>query len=185
MNNTLTSAAFGAFDPLQPATIAGPFAENLIADAIEIDAPIELVWQIMTGFEHYPQWNPMNRFFKLDGEAKPGHTVTFGPVWGPYDLDKPLPEAGFVQRETLTVWEPNRCLAYAALSRWMNAERVQYLCTLPNGTTRYQTFERMSGLFKPLMRRVYGARILEGFTANGRALKRRAEEMAAESLRGS
>jgi len=25
---------------------------------IDINAPIELVWQHLTAFEHYPEWNP-------------------------------------------------------------------------------------------------------------------------------
>ncbi len=109
--------AFGPFDPLKPRTIPGKFARTIYAVPIEIDAPIELVWKIMTGFEHYPEWNPLNRFFKLNGEAKAGETVTFGPCWGPYDIlgDKSLPDADFVNRERITVWEENSCLAYWTL----------------------------------------------------------------------
>ncbi len=122
----------------------------------------------------------MNRFFRLDAEAKPGHTVTFGPVWGPYDLREgaQLPEAGFTQRETLTVWEENCCLAYGVISFPFNAERVQHIARLENGKTRYHTFERTSGPFSPVVRTFYARRIREGFDANGLALKRRAEGLA-------
>jgi hypothetical protein len=159
-----------------PETIPGVFASNIVADAIEIDAPLELVWQIMTGFDLYPEWNPMNRFFKLDGEAKVGDRVTFGPSWGPYT--DPLPEAGFVNRETLTVWEENTCLSYADMSRFFSAERSQYICALDNGKTRYQTYERISGPLGFLMKWVFGGKILRGFNANGLALKKRAEAFA-------
>jgi hypothetical protein len=173
----LTSSPFGPFDPFAPRDLPGRFARIIDAEPVEIDAELEQVWKIMTGFDRYPEWNPMNRFFRLDAEARPGDTVTFGPVWGPYDLSEgaPLPEAGFTQNETLTVWEENCCLAYAVISPAFNAERVQHISRLENGKTRYHTFERTSGLLSPVVRKLYARRILEGFDANGLALKRRAE----------
>ena len=176
----ITSSAFGPFDPLDPANIPGLFAEILVAEPLEIQAPLDLVWKTMTGFDQYTQWNPLNLFFKLDGAAKPNEQLTFGPHWGPYDLsgNAELPEAGFVQRETITVWEENCCLAYGVISKLFNAERSQVISVMANGNTRYQTFERISGLLSPLMKMVYRTRILNGFRANGLALKRRCETLA-------
>jgi hypothetical protein len=170
----LTSIPFGSFDPVHPGCIPGYCAANILTEPIDIDAPIALVWEIMVDFERYPEWNPLNRFFRLDTCAAPGQTVTFGPRWGPYDSNK-LGQAGFTQHETLTIWEKNCCLAYATISRWVNAERTQYLAPLPNDRTRYYTYERTSGVLAPIVRLVYGRRIILGFTANGLALKRRAE----------
>jgi len=173
----LSSSAFGPFDPMEPATIPGESAGNLYADPVEINAPITVVWDIMIDFDKYPEWNPLNRFFKLDSKAEPNHTVTFGPCWGPYDQadGEPLPDADFTQHETITVCEENCCLAYAVISPEINAERVQYISTLPNGKTRYHTYERMSGPFSPATRRDLGDKIIAGFTVNGLALKERAE----------
>ena len=173
------SSVFGAFDPQNPSTIPGLFAENIAATAVDIQAPIELVWQTITGFDDYPQWNPLNRFFRLDGEAKANERVTFGPHWGPYDHsdNAELPKAGFVQRETITVWEENCCLAYGVISKAFNAERSQVISTMANGHTRYQTFERISGILSPLMKLAYRKKILTGFEANGLALKRRCEQL--------
>jgi len=173
----ITSSAFGEFDPLDPKTIRGEFAKNIYAEPVEIDAPITTVWEIMSDFDRYPEWNPLNRFFKLDSKAEPNHTVTFGPSWGPYDLTEgaPLPDSDFTQHETLTIWEENCCLAYAVISPELNAERVQYISTLPNGKTRYHTYERMSGPLSVDTRRDLGEKIIAGFRANGIALKKRAE----------
>ncbi len=180
----ITSSPFGPFDPLDPCNLSGSFAKILIADPVEIDAEPALVWKIMTDFDRYPEWNPLNRFFRLDGEARPGHTVTFGPVWGPYDLSEgaTLPEAGFKQNETLTIWEENCCLAYSVISLPFDAERVQHISRSKAGGTRYQTFERTDGPVSPIVRALYGRRILEGFSANGAALKRRAESLAAKDV---
>jgi len=174
------TSTFGPFDPLQPCNLPGLFAKIVFAEPVEIQAPVPLVWKIMTGFDKYPDWNPLNRYFRLDKEAKAGDTVSFGPVWGPYDLSEgaPLPETGFDQHETLTVWEDNCCLAYSVISLPFNAERVQHVSSLPDGNTRYQTYERMSGIFNPVVRLFYARKVREGFTANGAALKRRAEEFA-------
>lgn len=176
----ITSSAFGSFHPLEPKCIHGLFARNLYADPIEIDAPLTTVWKVMTDFELYPEWNPLNRFFRLDSKAEPNHFVTFGPSWGPYERaeGEPFPEPDMIQHEMITVWEENRCLAYADIRRFLNAERVQYISTLENGKTRYHTYERISGLFSPLVLRKFGARIVAGFTANGIALKQRAESFA-------
>jgi len=172
----LRSLPFGEFDPLKPCTIPGSFAQNLYAEPLVIDAPLSLVWEIMTGFDRYPEWNPLNRYFYLDTHAKAGEKVTFGPSWGPYDGDT-LPEVSLKQHEQLTVWEEQCCLAYAQMSFLVRAERVQHISPLGVGRTRYHTYERMSGILAPVVERFYGKRVLDGFRANGLALKRRAEAM--------
>ncbi len=176
----ITSSVFGTFDPLHPQNIFGESAEIVYADPVEINAPISIVWEIMTNFELYPEWNPLNRFFRLDSKAEPNHFVTFGPSWGPYDLDDgtTLPEPDMTQQEMITVWEEQSCLAYAVVSDSLNAERIQYISTLENGRIRYHTYERMSGSDSPAIRNEFGAKIIAGFTANGIALKKRAESFA-------
>lgn len=178
----LISSAFGSFDPFNPQTIGGLFAGNLYADPIEIDAPIELIWKIITDFDAYPEWNPLNRFFRLDAAAAPNNTVTFGPSWGPYDPDCiALPEVSFTTRETITVWEENCCLAYADIKPGlMAAERSQFISKLPNGKVRYHTYERLRGPLSVFVRWQFGKKVVAGFIANGIALRKRAEAMAKE-----
>lgn len=169
-----TSSPFGAFDPADPGRIPGLFAGNILTEPVDIDAPVALVWAIMVDFARYPEWNPLNRFFRLDSRAEPGQTVTFGPRWGPYDPDH-LGDAGFIQHETITVWEEHCALGYGVVSPWLNAERIQHLQPRAGDRTRYYTYERTSGLLAPVVRLGYARRIIAGFTANGLALKHRAE----------
>ena len=176
----LTSSVFGPFDPLDPHRLDGIFSRNIFAEPLDIRAPSDLVWRIMIDFERYPEWNPLNRFFRLDDKAEPGHTVTFGPSWGPYDQpgQGTLPEADMTTRETITVWEEGRCLTYGDLRGVFKAERSQYLEPIAGGYTRYHTFERICGVLSPLVRVLFEKRIIAGFTANGVALKARAERLA-------
>ena len=37
---------------------------------VEIQAPVEKIWKIFSGFDDYPNWNPFIK--KLTGEVKPG-----------------------------------------------------------------------------------------------------------------
>lgn len=179
----LVSSAFGPFDPFNPQKIGGLFAGNLYAEPIEIDAPIELVWELITDFDRYPEWNPLNRFFRLDNAAAVDNTVTFGPSWGPYDPESiKLPEVSFTTNEVITVWEENCCLAYADIKPFlMAAERAQFISKLPNGKTRYHTYERLRGPLSVFVRYQFGAKVVAGFVANGVALKKLAEELARKS----
>lgn len=180
-NNEIQSALFNSFDPFHPKQMIGYFGTILFADPVEIRAPLELVWKIMTDFPAYPTWNPLNRFMKLDTTADLGECITFGVSWGPYvkgDQIVPLDELKThrVQNEILTIWQPNYCLAYADnLGVWHRAERVQVISQLSNGNTRYHTYERWAGLITPLIRLVYGKKTLAGFNAASLALKKQAE----------
>lgn len=183
-DNEIHSALFNGFDPLHPRKINGYFSDILFAEPVEITAPLELVWSVLTDFSAYPAWNPLNRTFQLDTVAKPGEYVTFGVAWGPYTkagqlvpLDELKP--AITQHERITVWESNRCLAYADdLGLWHRAERVQYISRLENGKTRYHTYERWAGLITPLIRLAYARKTQDGFNAFSAALKTRAEALA-------
>ena len=182
-NHEPQSAFYDSLDPLHPKQLDGYFSDILFANVVEIKAPLELVWGIMTDFPAYPTWNPLNRFMKLDTTADLGERVTFGVSWGPYlNNNRIVPlhdlQTHRTQNEILTIWEPNHCLAYADdLGVWHRAERVQVISQLPNGDTRYQTYERWAGLITPLIRLVYGKKTLAGFNAASLALKMRAEAL--------
>jgi len=179
--NHMKSALFNSFDPLHPQKIDGYFSDILFADPVEISAPLELVWSVITDFGAYPAWNPLIRFIQLDTVAKAGEYITFGVSWGPYSKDgQPVVvdelKSALTQHERLTVWEPNRCLAYADdFGQWHRAERVQYISKLGNGKTRYHTYERWAGLITPLIRLLYTKKVQAGLNVSGAALKVRAE----------
>ena len=182
-NNKIESALFGIFNPTHPEKIEGYFSDILFADPVEIDAPIELVWSVITDFHLYPLWNPLIRSFQLDTTAKLGEIATFTVSWGPYmkdGLNVPVSnlKVSLTQHEKITVWQPNSCLSYADdLGVWHRAERTQYISALPNGHTRYYTYERWAGLITPLIRLAYAEKTRAAFNAANMALKMRAEAL--------
>jgi hypothetical protein len=44
-----------------------------IKGSIDIDAPLGRVWQVVTDFKSYPEWNPW--VIRMDGESKVGSKV--------------------------------------------------------------------------------------------------------------
>lgn len=177
------SSLFGPFDPDRPVRIKGPFSELLAAEAVEIAAPLALVWRVLTEFAAYSEWNPLNRSFALEGTT-PGARLTFGVSWGPYTKDGRLVpvralKTHLTQKERLTVWQPERCFAYADdWGRWHRAERVQAIAALPDGRTRYHTYERWAGRLTGVIGLLYARKARAGFAAASTALKARAEALA-------
>src|SRR5580765_6432769 len=39
---------------------------------VEIAAPPEVVWEVLTGFEQWPEWNPDVKSMSIDGPVAPG-----------------------------------------------------------------------------------------------------------------
>src|SRR3954464_14790620 len=39
---------------------------------VEIAAPPDVVWEVLTGFEQWPQWNPEVKSMSIDGPVAPG-----------------------------------------------------------------------------------------------------------------
>jgi hypothetical protein len=135
---------------------------------IDIAAPAERVWQVLTDFASYPQWNPFLR--QVSGEAKVGARldVRAQPPGG-----QPRTFQATVQR-----LEPNRELA------WMGRLLMPGLFTgvhsfdlesLGPAHVRLHHRERFTGLLVPLVLGRLGTTIRQGFEEMNRALQARAE----------
>ena len=134
---------------------------------IEIDAPAEFVWEVLTDTARYGEWNPFtpkaNSDFKIGSPAQllarmwPGH---------------------FRITETVCAFEQPRLLAWSRSfgPRWLLfAVREQRIEVLRDSRSSYHNVDRLSGLLAPLVWLTLGGYMRRGFTDAGLGLKPYAE----------
>jgi len=142
-----------------------------VSASVEIDAPAELVWAVLTDFGRYPDWNPFNVGMKTTFE-----------MGAPVFMDVAL-VGNRTQRQTeyITALEPGRkvCWSMNRPPAWLiGATRCQILVALDAGRTRYTSNDAITGVLAPVVMLVYGRAMQRGFESVCTALKQRAERMA-------
>jgi len=135
---------------------------------VEIQAPPEKVWQVLTDFSAYPQWNP---FMRVHGSAKEGtHLIVrvgrdgrFRSIFWPKVLAaKPNQEL--------------RWIGHLFIPGLFDGEHVFLLEPLPNGGTRLIQEERFRGsLVQPAWEYIT-TDTGKGFREMNQALKARSEQ---------
>lgn len=144
--------------------------EASIQSTIDIDAPIDRVWAILTDLDSYAEWNPFTP--TIESTLRVGDPVVLHVAMKPG-------KKRLIQRETCTICDPERGeLGWGmrmGLELILRAHRIQRLTSLPNGVTRYFTEDSFSGWLVPLVMKLYRADIQRGFDAAARGLKARAE----------
>jgi hypothetical protein len=147
---------------------------------VPIDAPIDVVWRVLTDVHAYPEWNPfvvrvdgpvdrVGSRFRLHVRWQDGGATTAGEEL--VTLDPPA-EAGGMRRATLA-WRFTEALSALRLVRAM---RTQTLEQAPGGPCVYHSHEAFHGMFAPF---VPLTRVRAGMDAMARALKVRVEALAA------
>jgi len=139
-----------------------------IRTEIEIAAPAERVWQVLTDFAAFPQWNPF--IPRLSGEARRGAalSVHLQPPGG----------RGITLRPTVLAAEPNRELRWLgrlALPGLFDGEHRFAIEPLGANRVRFVQEERFTGVLVPLFRGILAA-TRRGFGEMNGALKARAEQ---------
>jgi hypothetical protein len=144
---------------------------------IAIDATPQRVWDILTDFAAYPEWNPFVR--RIAGEPVTGSRIEAHL--------QPPGSRGMTMRPTILTVEPLREL------RWLGRLGVpglfdgehRFRIEADTGTVdrvRFVQEERFTGILAPLILRFIGRSTEQGFAAMNRALKSRAEQMPATNL---
>ena len=135
---------------------------------IEIESTPELVWEVLTGFASYAEWNPFIRLItvKLEaGQKLEVHFVSAGTkeiVFRPKVLRV---EAG---REL-------RWLGHLILPWIFDGEHIFKIAPADGGGVRFIQREKFTGLFVPLFWKELNTNTRRGFNEMNRALKRRVE----------
>jgi uncharacterized protein YndB with AHSA1/START domain len=132
---------------------------------VEIAAPPEVVWDVLTGFEHWPDWNPEVKSMSFEGPVTSGSEFRWKA--GPGTIVSTLEQ---VDRPGYIRWR-GRTLSIKAMHEWRFEPS--------NGGTRVETEESFSGLLARLFRGSL-QKTLDRSTESGlEHLKRESERRAA------
>jgi hypothetical protein len=143
-----------------------------IMKTLDIGAPPEIVWEVLTDFPKYGEWNP----FVVEAKCslKPGEA-----------MDMKVVLMGFPQRQVEWMREchPGQDFSYAMKPfplGGLSSRRGHVLEPAGAGRTRYTSQFELQGWMMPLVRGLMGARIEIGMRGMWEALQRRSEELWAQ-----
>lgn len=142
---------------------------------VEIDAPAQLVWDVLVDYASYPDWNPYTVAVETTLE-----------VGDPIDLHLPMPdgsEGTFVNREYIRVVDPPHHLRYDTADEieGIFAYRDQWIEPLGPDRCTYRTTDTFTGQHADTVIEMTGQWVKDGFDAVAHALKARAEQLQART----
>lgn len=135
---------------------------------IEIDAPAESVWKVLTDFASYPEWNPMIR--RASGELRPGARLKV--------RFEPEGSRGHTFRPKLMVVNSSRELRWLGWPRFpklFDTEHYWIIDEKPGGKTHLLHGTAIYGLLAPLGGKAFERTSRGPFEQMNRAHKERAE----------
>ena len=140
-----------------------------IRTEIEIDAPVNEVWSILTDFARHPAWNPFIR--EISGELRQGAQlqVSLGPPGKRAMKFKPI----------VQMLEPGktfRWLGHLLFPGLFDGEHIFELEAAGENGTRFIQREKFHGILVGLFRKSLDTDIKNGFIAMNEALKKEVEE---------
>ena len=142
----------------------------VIEQELDIDAPGELVWSVLTDFEAYAQWNP----FVVEAACalQPG---------GAIDMKVKLLGPAQRQVEYIHAVDPGKGFSYnmkpmplGALSSF----RSHKIIDLGDGRSHYSSYFYLQGWLMPVVRGLMRGALQRGFSSMSEALKVRAQALA-------
>ena len=142
-------------------------AKQLIT-SIEIDAPSSIVWEVLTDFTRFDQWNPFIR--SVIGEATQGEQlqVQVHPPGGNDMMFRPVVLVAEVEHEL-------RWLGRFLFPGVFDGEHRFQIEALSDCRVRFVHSEVFSGLLVPFFWRSLDTQTRRGFEEMNKALKLRAE----------
>ena len=138
------------------------------SDEVTINAPVEVVWQILTDFKNYGQWNGFCPSAKVEA-LELGNAV---------DMKVDLGGGPTQQVEYLCRIEPNECIAWRMENKPddpVHAVRSQYLKRLSDDSCTYLSIDEFSGPGTQPMMEAFASNVEDGFNRCAYDLKAHAE----------
>lgn len=138
---------------------------------VEIDAPQQLVWDVLVDYARYPEWNPYT--VRVDTALEIGADVVL-------HLPHPdKPGETMLNVEVMRVIDPPHHLQYDTAENLPGifAVRDQWVEDLGDGRSCYRTTDVFSGEYAQIAYDLQGQWVKDGFDAVAHALKARAEAL--------
>ncbi len=142
-----------------------------INNHIQINAPVDQVWKVLTDFDRFHEWNPVIR--RIEGDLAIGQLVVM-------TANSPTGERQW--RLRISRLAAGREFAWRFTDRHpllYRGEHTFWVGAIDEHTTRYIDREAFHGLLVPRRRHALGIQTKAGMVAMGDALKRRAEMVSA------
>ena len=133
-------------------------------DQVEVNADPETVWGVISGIEHWPEWNPAVTSAALDGPVSPGTMFRW--------------KAGGTITSTLEVVDPPREIGWTGKMLGIKAVHV-YRLEPRGGRTFVHTAESWDGPLPKLIPRIMRKPLQRSLATSLQALKAAAEQRAA------
>lgn len=139
-------------------------------DVVEVDAPAEVVWSVLTDFDRYGEWNPFISRCRAD--------LTVG---APIDMTvQQLAPRPIRMREWIRGVTPGREFTYSMKPIPLGAlrsKRTHTLISSAGDRTRYESRFELDGWLAPLVGLLFGRGFQRGFPAMTTAVAREAERL--------
>jgi len=149
--------------------------DTVSSDELQIDAPVELVWQVLVDFENYSKWNQFCP--QVTTTLELGATISMM-----VDLGNGLQE----QVEYITRIEPNESIAWGMENKPgdpIQAERTQTLTRLSDASCFYISVDVFSGEAAADVLALMGKPVEDGFNVCAQGLKQYAEQLYRDRYR--
>ena len=149
------------------------------AASVSIDAPLDLVWQVMLDTAAYGEWNPFVYQVECPSPAQVGDPITLHVRWANGKRTTSPERITIIEAPHEDGGATTAMLAYEFVG-WpdkvglVHSVRYQRITQVPGGPTVYDTHQDLTG---PLVRFAGPARIVDGFERHAAGLKQRAESI--------
>lgn len=152
-------------------------ASPRIQNRIGVQAPAEIVWEVLFDFDHWPDWNPI-------------YSKTAGKIGYDQKLELTLALPDLPPRDftaVVTEWIPNDQLIWTEKHKggWISSQRYFEIDTLTEAACIFSNGELFEGVLVARAVRPIGRALFNGFEAFGEAMKARAEALWRERSGGA
>jgi hypothetical protein len=140
-----------------------------LSTEIQINATPEKIWNVLTQFEQYPDWNPFIK--SIQGIASEGKKIKA--------RIEPPEASGMTFQPRVLAFKPHqefRWLGHLLFPGLFDGEHFFLLKDNGNGTTTFVHGETFSGILVPLFKKMLDHNTKKGFEMMNNALKQKAEQ---------